>query len=372
LGKLETVHAANVLQSALGDADSRVRQLVQKTLDRLDMLGIKPDLPAPKRALKLTSSHRKAHIVPSTAPKRAQKSPSLRRIGNPSPKALPELSPKLVAEPTLIWQKMLEAPDQKAFAKWFLQKKRSEKIRVLEEIENHPPRSVWSGYLKDLLEQEVDPFAISKVVKVLARHHGPGSDNWLEPYLEHKDERVVANAIEALAMSGGTSDFSRLLSFLDHSDPRVKATAARTLWEVQPMAALKAVSTMAQSGKLWERDAARHALSFCPLSEGKNLLKSLGKRQCPVTAEEPFLPKIQLPSGVSKLIPAGLPEGLLGFLEKIGFYALLVLRYPIHVGTDEPQPVWIMLSLVCMCLILFFFLFIPFFEWLIPGPPMWG
>ena len=57
---------------------------------------------------------------------------------------------------------------------------------------------------------------------------------------------------------------------------------------------------------------------------------------------------------------------------KTGAMIRWVLWLPLHVGTDEPQPLWVMLGLVLMCLSLFFFAFIPFFEWLIPGPPMWG
>jgi hypothetical protein len=270
-----------------------------------------------------------------SAPPRVQKTDSAPTPAPPTPPPLPTNAP--------LWQRKLADEVAGTFGHWFHQLESKEKLAILADIEAHAPVPGWANEFEDLLGLEQDPFVLSKLLKVFGRHRGPGALASLEGFLEHEDERIVANTLESLSLSGGTKELERITTFLDHNETRIKSTAARCLWTTEPDLAMKVIRRMATSGKVWEQDAARFALSSCPLAEGLDLLASLEKN----------IPKVRPSTPQEQAIPP---------------WARLLL-FPVHVGLDNPLPLWLFVLFLLGSIGFFFGIALPLVDWVFPPPP---
>ncbi|RCK78300.1 MAG: Electron transport complex protein RnfG [Candidatus Ozemobacter sibiricus] len=281
----------------------------------------------------------------------------------PAPEGAPAPEPALPDAPLEPWEAALERRQPEPFVRWFPTLEAKERLDVLGKMEARPRRKAWVGPLKELLVIETDPFVLSKLIKVLGHHHGPGVLSAVEPFLDHEDERIISNTLECLSLAGGRSDLERVTHFLDHPAARIKSTAASCLWATHPATVLQVVKKMAVSSQVWERDAARYALQACPLPEGKELLEKLEKtvpqvRQATRAAAKPAAQTDDPAAG-----PAA-PD----WLKRLSPLDRLLL-FPVEVGLDQPIPLWLFVCLVIGALIFFFYVALPIVDWVLPPPP---
>ncbi len=227
-----------------------------------------------------------------------------------------------------------------------------EKLETLALVEAEKPHGSWVKHLRPLLYSEEDPFVLSKLLKVVGKHNGPGVLSILEPFLNHEDERIISNCLEALGFAGGPQDLERVAAFLDHSEARIKSTAVSCLWNFNPQAGFAVIKKMAGSSKVWERDAAKFALKNCPLEEAKDLLAVL-EQSIPKVKAAPELSASETPP----------PE----WIKKSGLFGKII-TFPVEVGMDRPLPLWLFVLFVAGCLIFFFYIALPFVDWLMPPP----
>lgn len=309
-----------------------------------------------------------APAAPAAAPPPGPASQTAGPAAAPAAPALalepaPAPEPALPEAPLEAWEAALERRQPEPFVRWFPTLEAKERLDVLGKMEARPRRKAWAGPLKELLVIETDPFVLSKLIKVLGHHHGPGVLSAVEPFLDHEDERIISNTLECLSLAGGRSDLERVTHFLDHPAARIKSTAAACLWATHPATVFEVVKKMAVSSQVWERDAARYALQACPLPEGKELLEKLEKtvprvRQAPRAAAKPAAQTGDPATG-----PAA-PDWLkrLSPLDRI-------LLFPVEVGLDEPIPLWLFACLVIGALLFFFYIALPIVDWILPPPP---
>ncbi|MBF0406236.1 MAG: hypothetical protein HQM10_02695 [Candidatus Riflebacteria bacterium] len=245
------------------------------------------------------------------------------------------------------WKEKLLKPGHQEFVSWISEKSRQDKIEIFSEIENHSRDLSWSGTIKSFLDSENDPFVISKAIKSLGKHHGPGIGKIIDQFLDNSDERVISNSLEALSIAGGSEEISRIVAYLDHSDARIRSTAAQSLWKTKPEDSMRVIKLMAKSTKVWERDAAKFALESCPLEEGKTLYAKL--------ESSALSEKEAVTDNKSQKIELSL------------FWK--IMSHPVYYGADDPIPLWWAVSSVVFFFFFFFCVAMPFFDWLIPPPP---
>ncbi len=268
------------------------------------------------------------------------------------------------------WEALLAAADKGAFPAWFAGLGRQEKIGVLTEMEKRPSKFAWAQILKMVLADDDDTFVVSKLIKVFGKHHGPGAVSTISPYLQNEDSRVVSNGLEALSLAGGPRDLELIATFLDHQDARIKTTAANCMWGANPQLAMRVIQKLVKSPKIWERDAAKFALQSCPLDEGKALLTELeeaeksGKRgKSGAKAAKPATPVEGDQAVVKELTsePQPLPE----WAEKLGPLGP-ILMFPVHVGAEEPVPLFVFIGGLLFLIGFAFLVVIPVLNMIFP------
>ncbi|MBF0547243.1 MAG: HEAT repeat domain-containing protein [Candidatus Riflebacteria bacterium] len=117
-------------------------------------------------------------------------------------------------------------------------------IEVIAKILEFKEPSVVDPLLK-LLGSFKDPILISFLVKHLPITFPKiNLENALIPYLQHSDNRVIANAIEGLEAIGGTNSIALFAQLLKHSSPRVRANAAKALGRSNPELSFQIFSKM--------------------------------------------------------------------------------------------------------------------------------
>ncbi|MBF0276786.1 MAG: hypothetical protein HQM13_03310 [SAR324 cluster bacterium] len=81
------------------------------------------------------------------------------------------------------------------------------------------------------LQSTDDPYLVSKCVKTVGFLGGPPYLEYLLPFLEHHDIRVLANTIEAIGLTGSKDTFQLVQPFLAHENHRVLLRACQVCWD---------------------------------------------------------------------------------------------------------------------------------------------
>jgi len=102
-----------------------------------------------------------------------------------------------------------------------------------------------SGLLFEYLKNCSDPIVISFLVKNLALNFPTGDTvRILEKFLQHHDERVVANCLEGLEHIPSIESAILINRMLIHDNHRVKSAAAKALFRFEPEVAKNAINQM--------------------------------------------------------------------------------------------------------------------------------
>lgn len=297
---------------------------------------------------------------PTPVPPTANKAPA---PGEAQPSSAGSPEPAAADRPFEPWEASLERGHPEPFAAWFPAQPQKERLEILATMETRPRKKAWAKALQGFLAGETDLFVLSKLIKVLGHHHGPGALNLVEPFLEHEDERVISNTLECLSLAGGRSDLERVTQFLDHPDARIRSTAANSLWMTHPKTVLEVVKQMALSTKVWERDAARFALQACPTPEGKQLLETLEKTL--VQVRKPSAPATPPPTAEAQ--PGEYTAGAPSWLRRLSPLDR-ILFFPVEVGLEHPIPLWLFICVVIGALVFFFYVALPLVDYVLPPP----
>lgn len=325
-----------------------------------------PEEPPPSRPAAPST----AHPGPADAPTLSMSSdaaPEPTPATAPTTEALPprtrEPEPPTAAHPLAPWEASLERGQPEPFTTWFPAQPQKERLEILAAMETRPRKKAWAKSLQGFLAKETDLFVLSKAIKVLGHHHGPGALNVVEPFLDHEDERVISNTLECLSLAGGRSDLERVTQFLDHPVARIRSTAAHSLWMTHPKTVLEVVKQMALSTKVWERDAAKFALQACPTPEGKQLLENLEKTL--VQVRKPETPAAPPPSAETQ--PGDYAAAAPAWLRRLSPLDR-ILFFPVEVGLEHPIPLWLFICVVIGALVFFFYVALPLVDYVIPPP----
>ncbi len=116
--------------------------------------------------------------------------------------------------------------------------------------------------IEDFINQEDDPWVLSMMVKAVGALGQRQHVTVLQPFLHHKNKRVVANCIEALDMLGDELVVSLVKPHLVSEDNRVRANAIKTIHRYDAALAIENLRDMAQSKKEWMRDSAIYCLKI--------------------------------------------------------------------------------------------------------------
>ena len=116
--------------------------------------------------------------------------------------------------------------------------------------------------IEDFINQEEDPWVLSMMVKAVGALGQRQHVTVLQPFLYHKNKRVVANCIEALDMLGDELVVSLVKPQLKSDDNRVRANAIKAIHRYDPAIAIENLRDMAQSKKEWMRDSAVYCLKI--------------------------------------------------------------------------------------------------------------
>lgn len=84
--------------------------------------------------------------------------------------------------------------------------------------------------LVEWLETTDDAFLISKGIKTIAFLGGIPYLKTIEPFLQHKDIRVVSNTIEAVGLTNYKDIFQLIKPLLQHENHRIKLRACQVCW----------------------------------------------------------------------------------------------------------------------------------------------
>ena len=133
-------------------------------------------------------------------------------------------------------------------------------VAILEVVQRG--EEVALAAIEDFINQEDDPWVLSMMVKAVGALGQRQHVTVLQPFLHHKNKRVVANCIEALDMLGDELVVSLVKPQLKSEDNRVRANAIKAIHRYSPELAIENLRDMAQSKKEWMRDSAVYCLKI--------------------------------------------------------------------------------------------------------------
>ena len=111
-----------------------------------------------------------------------------------------------------------------------------------------------------LLKKEKDDWVIASLLKVIGVLGSVNEVSVIQPYLNHSDPRIQANAIEALECIDDDIIVPLLLPMLERKDHRICSNAAKAIYRFDKERAVSILKEKASSEKLWYRDSALHCI----------------------------------------------------------------------------------------------------------------
>jgi hypothetical protein len=164
------------------------------------------------------------------------------------------------------------------------------------------------------LQEERDPYKLSYLVKRLGRFDDERVLAALEAFLEHSDERVVANTLEAYCDFEYPKIQGRLMDLALSQDNRVRGNAVRALYRYAPKVAEQHVAEMVKSKNIALQDSGVFLLGCLrPSNLGELLEIACGSRYSsvrlkamqitPPTEEEKQNIRMLLKEDVEKIDP---------------------------------------------------------------------
>lgn len=108
--------------------------------------------------------------------------------------------------------------------------------------------------LIDYLQQEKDEYKVSYLLRLMGRFDDKRIPELLEKYLDHEDNRIVANAVEALCEFNVPYLSQTFADFAMSSDPRLRYNAIKALHRYSPSIAEKHITEMIRSNSYPAQD----------------------------------------------------------------------------------------------------------------------
>ncbi|MCK5683265.1 HEAT repeat domain-containing protein, partial [bacterium] len=142
------------------------------------------------------------------------------------------------------------------------------KIMVMKIIDNLA-KTEFIDLVESQLKNEKNHFLISSYVKFLGKYGGIKYVKILKPYLESKDERIVANCLEGLANCGTDEELDEIFCrFITGQNHRIASISAMALWNNgKKKIVIDYIDNNINNRKLWIRKAIINILQQINSSE---------------------------------------------------------------------------------------------------------
>lgn len=151
--------------------------------------------------------------------------------------------------------------------------------------------------IRERLPREDDPWVVSMLVKAVGALGNRADVTTLQPFIHHRNARVVANCVEALDMLGDELVVAMVRPLLTSEDNRVRANAVKTIHRWDPVVALENLRDMARSKREWMRDSAIYCLKVIDSPLCEEILASMLEEEPSVDLRERILDVLELKGG---------------------------------------------------------------------------
>jgi len=147
---------------------------------------------------------------------------------------------------------------EKSLKEW-LKCNRDDKIQIIKAIAKTEQTDKLNQIII-LLKKEKDDWVVASLLKAIGILGSTSQINLIQPYLDHSDLRVQANAIEALEFIDDDIVIPLLLPMLERKDHRLCANAIKAIYRFDTERALSLLKEKADSEKIWYRDSAIYCI----------------------------------------------------------------------------------------------------------------
>jgi len=134
--------------------------------------------------------------------------------------------------------------------------------------------------LKEHLKTETHLYVIAALCKMIGYFGTEKELELLEPYLNHEDSRVRANALEGISFINSSKKFIYLSKAMNDSDDRVKATATTLMENADPRDKFNVAKELAGSNSIASKQTAIFLLKSIDIPETEELIIKLLKDEC--------------------------------------------------------------------------------------------
>jgi len=151
------------------------------------------------------------------------------------------------------------------------------RLNAIKKIREYKDK-IFSTDLLNRLKTEKNPYCLSAIIKTLPQLEQNFDVSIIEPFLNHEDARVVANAIEAINLVGTKEKLKELKPYLYHKNYRIATSAALALYPFFPDEVYATLTELINSPDEAKNLSAIYVLSQIKNSKSKELLLKLQQK----------------------------------------------------------------------------------------------